>query len=327
MNYSKSLEQQIIDIARDIFAKEGKELINISKRIGKHFFEAIGILSKCKGRVIVTGVGKSGLAGRKIASTFSSTGTPAFFIHPTEALHGEIGLVRKNDVGLILSKSGESEEVINVSLLMKNFGIPVISITSSVHSQIAKLSDVCLEVKVNREVCPYNLSPTTSTTASLVMGDALAIVLLKLKNITKEELARIHPAGSIGKKLMYLVKDLMLTGSYVPVVKMDVRMEEVILEMTSKRGITSVVDKKNRVVGVITDGDLRRALKGNKNIFEFKAGDIMTKNPKIISPDESVENAIKKMEENRITALIVTDKKNTPIGIIHLHDIMQRGVI
>ncbi len=327
MSYSKNLEQQIIEIARGIFAKEGKELINISKRIGKHFFEAIGILSKCKGRVIVTGVGKSGLAGRKIASTFSSTGTPAFFIHPTEALHGEIGLVRKNDVGLILSKSGESEEVINVALLMKNFGIPVISITSSPHSQIAKISDVCLEVKVNGEVCPYNLSPTTSTTASLVMGDALAIVLLKLKNITKEELARIHPAGTIGKKLMYLVKDLMLTGSYVPIVKTDVRMEKVILEMTSKRGITSVVDKRNKVVGVITDGDLRRALKGNKNIFEFKASDIMTKNPKIISPDEYVESAIKKMEENRITALIVTDKKNTPIGIIHLHDIMQRGVI
>lgn len=323
---SKSLKKQIIDSAKEVFLKEGKEILKIGDSLDEEIFKAIEILYNSNGKIVTFGVGKSGLVARKIASTFTSTGTSAIFIHPTDALHGDIGILIKNDVAIIISKSGESEEIIKVAKVLCEKEIPIICITANKSSILSKLSDVRLFIDIKDEACSLNIAPTTSSTASLVMGDALAITLSKLKNISKDEILKLHPAGSIGRKLSLLVKDVMLTGSYIPVVKQNDEMTKVITEMTSKRGITSVVDDKEILKGVITDGDLRRLLEKGENIFHLKAKDIMTKNPKIITPNSSLEYTLNMMEKNRVSALIVVDGRNKPVGVIHLHDILQRGI-
>lgn len=323
---SKNLKKQIIDTGKEVFLKEGKELLRICDSLNDEFFKAVNLLLNSNGKIVVLGIGKSGLVGRKIASTFTSTGTPSIFVHPADALHGDIGIVNKNDVSIIISKSGESDEIIKVAKILCEKEIPIICITANKNSLLSKLSDVRLIININEEACSMNIAPTTSSTASLVMGDALAIALSKIKNISKEKILEIHPAGSIGRKLSLLVKDVMLTGSYVPIVRMDDDMKKVLTEMTSKRGITSVVDKKGILKGVITDGDMRRYLEKGEEIFKLKAKDIMTKNPKTINPESSVEYALNMMERNRVSALIVVDTKMIPKGIIHLHDILQRGI-
>ncbi|RKY96970.1 MAG: D-arabinose 5-phosphate isomerase, partial [Candidatus Hydrothermota bacterium] len=273
-------EEKILAIARDVLQKEKEGIQAIIDGLGEDFIRAVRLILSKKGRVIVTGLGKSGIVAKKIAATLTSTGTPAIYLHPTESLHGDLGIVSRDDVVLAISKSGESDEFHLLIPLLKRWNLPIIAITANKDSELAHNSDVVLEVKVDKEACPYDLAPTVSTTATMALGDALSVVLLFEKNFRLEDFAALHPGGFIGKRFWLKVEDMMLTGEkYVPVVGTDADMKQVILEMTAKRGITSVVNEEKKVVGVITDGDLRRLLERESDIFRFKASDVMNRNP------------------------------------------------
>lgn len=320
-------KKEIIKKAKEIVKKEADELLSLQKRIGGNFVKAVEAIYNCKGKVIVSGIGKSGIIGRKIAATLSSTGTPAFHLHPTEGIHGDVGLVTKNDVVIAISKSGETEELFRLIPTLKRIGTFIIAFTGNSHSTLAKQSDVVLDISVDEEACPYNLVPTSSTAVTLALGDALALCLFHLKNLKPKDFALFHPGGSIGKKLLTKVEDVMLTGSYVPIVPVKASMKEAILEMTSKRGITTVVDSKGKITGVITDGDLRRLLEKRSDIFKMSAGEIMTFNPRTVKKEELAINAVKLMEAYGITSIPVVNTTNRPIGIIHLHDLMRLGIV
>ncbi|RKZ02303.1 MAG: hypothetical protein DRQ10_00305 [Candidatus Hydrothermota bacterium] len=324
-------DKEIIEFAKKTIRAEIEGLHRLEKdAIDQNFVRAVRlILDKTRfGRVIVTGIGKSGIVGKKIAATLTSLGTPAIFLHPTESLHGDLGIVGKNDVVIVISKSGESDEFVMLIPLLKKWGMPIIAITANKNSSLAQNADIVIHVPIEHEACPYDVAPTTSTTAMMALGDALAIVLAYEKGLKLQDFAKLHPGGAIGKKFWLKVEDMMLTGEkHVPVVHEDASMKQVILEMTSKRGITSVVDSEGRVVGVFTDGDLRRLLERETDIFKFKAKDIMNPNPKTITKDELAITAANKMEHYGITALIVIDEERHPIGIIHLHDLMRERVV
>ncbi len=321
-------EEKIIKIAKDVINLEIEGLKNLMESIDENFLEAIKLLLSCEGKVIVTGVGKSGIIAKKIASTLTSTGTPALYLHPSESLHGDIGVVGKKDVVIAISKSGNTHEIATIISFLKRRNIPIIAITSNKNSELAKESNVVIKIKVDKEACPFDMAPTVSTTMTLALGDAIAMVLMNLKEFKSEDFAALHPGGEIGKKFWLKVKDMMLTGEkHVPIVKYNAKMKEVILEMTAKRGITSVVNDKGELIGVITDGDLRRLLEKRDDIFSLCAEDVMTRNPKVIDKDSLAIIAAKKMEEYGITALIVIDDERKPIGIIHLHDLMRERVI
>ena len=324
--------EEILKIAREVIRREKLGLIRLEKAIGDEFVKAVELILKRKGRVIVTGIGKSGIVGKKIAATMTSLGTPAIFLHPTESLHGDLGIVSKDDVILAISKSGNSDEFYTLIPLFKRWDIPIIAITANRNSELAKHADVLIVLPNVKEACPYDIAPTVSTTLTMAIGDALAIALAYKKNFKLDDFAELHPGGAIGKKFWVRVEDMMLTGEkHVPIVKEDATMEEVILEMTSKRGITSVVDDKGRVVGVFTDGDLRRLLEkeltNKKDIFKLHARDVMTRNPKVITKNELATKAARLMEQYGVTALIVVDEERHPIGIIHLHDLMRARVV
>lgn len=320
--------ENILKIAKEVLQKEIEGLQASKKLLGDSFVKAVRLILSRKGRIIVTGVGKSGIVAKKIAATLTSMGTPAVFLHPTESLHGDLGIVGKEDIVIAISKSGESDEFQVLIPLLKRWGLPVIAITANVESELARNSDIVITIPVEREACPYDLAPTVSTTVTMALGDALAVVLLYEKNFKLEDFAAFHPGGIIGKRFWLKVEDMMLTGEkHVPVVHKDADMKTVILEMTTKRGITSVVDSGGRVVGVITDGDLRRLLERESDIFKFKAKDVMTLNPKVIAKDALAMKAAQRMEQYGITALIVIDEERRPIGIIHLHDLMRERVV
>jgi len=320
--------KKILEVARHVIEIEEEALQNLVDSLDRNFLEAVKLIEKCKGRVIVTGVGKSGIVGKKIAATLTGFGTPAIFLHPSESLHGDLGIIQKDDVLIAISKSGESDEFHILIPLVKRWGIPVIAMTSNPDSELARESDIVLLVRIKREACPYDVAPTASTTAMMALGDALAIAVAEMKNLKLEDLAALHPGGAIGKKFWLKVEDMMLTGKeHVPIVYEGASMKEVILEMTTKRGITSVVDNNGVLRGVITDGDLRRLLEKTSDIFKFKAKDVMTTNPKTITKDELAVAAARKMEHYGITALIVIDKEGKPIGVIHLHDLMRARVV
>lgn len=320
--------ERIIKKAIEVISLEIEGLRNLFESIDENFVKAIELLMSCKGKVIVTGVGKSGIIAKKIASTLTSTGTPALYLHPSESLHGDIGVVNGNDVVIAISKSGRTDEIAMIISFLKRRNIPIIAVTSNENSELAKESNIPIIIKVEKEACPFDLAPTVSTTMALALGDAIAMVLMDLKRFKAEDFAALHPGGDIGKKFWLKVEDMMLTGEkYVPIVKYDAPMKDVILEMTTKRGITSVVDDEGRLIGVITDGDLRRLLEKTDKIFSLKAKDVMTTNPKVIDKDSLAVVAAKKMENYGITALIVIDDERKPIGIIHLHDLMRERVI
>lgn len=320
-------EKEIIKKAKEVIKKEANGLLLLQKRIGKNFVKAVEAIYNCKGKVIVSGIGKSGIIGRKIAATLSSTGTPAFPLHPTEGIHGDVGLVTKNDIVIAISKSGETEELFRLIPTLKRIGIFLISFTGNPTSSLAKQSDVVLDISVEEEACPYNFVPTSSTAVTLALGDALAVCLFYLKNFKPKDIAFFHPGGSIGKKLLTKVEDIMLTGSYVPKVSIEASMKESILEMTSKRGITTVVDQKGKIKGVITDGDLRRLLEKRDDIFKLRAREVMTLNPRTIKKNELAIKAVKMMKAYGITSMPVVNTTNHPIGIIHLHDLMRLGIV
>jgi arabinose-5-phosphate isomerase len=314
--------------AKEVIRKEAKAVACLEKKIDEQFVKAVELILKCKGRVIVTGIGKSGIIGRKIASTLASTGTPAFFLHPTEGTHGDVGMVRKNDVVIGISKSGETDEVYQLIPLFKRLGVPIITLIGNPKSPLAEKSDVVIDVSVEEEACPYDLVPTSSTTAALVMGDALAIALLEERHFSSEDFALLHPGGQLGRKLILKVSDIMHLGEQIPKVTEDTGIKEVILEMTSKRlGTTTVVNQKGELVGIFTDGDLRRLVERTDDIFSLKAKQVMTKNPKTIAENELAAKALNLMESYSITSLIITNGKKEPIGIVHLHDILKAGVV
>ncbi|HVP36165.1 MAG TPA: KpsF/GutQ family sugar-phosphate isomerase [Terriglobales bacterium] len=318
----------IIEKAKEVIRKEAEAILNLEKKINSEFQKAVEIILKCKGRVIVTGIGKSGIIGKKIAATLSSTGTAAIFLHPVEGLHGDLGLVRRDDVVIAITKSGETEELQQLFPLFKRLGVPIISLTGSPSSQTAEKSDVVLDVSVDEEACPNNLVPTSSTTAALVMGDALAIALLEERHFSAEDFALLHPGGYLGKRLLLKVKDVMHTGNSIPIVYEDAEMKDVILEMTSKRfGATTVVNQKKELVGIFTDGDLRRLVERTEEIFKLKAREVMIRNPKTIEEEALAAKALNRMEFYNITCLIVPNGNKEPVGILHLHDLLKAGVV
>jgi len=280
--------------------------------------------------VVVTGVGKSGIIGKKIASTLASTGTPAFFLHPTEGIHGDLGMLDRRDVVLAISRSGETEELSQLLPLIKRQGNRLIALTGNPSSSLAKTADVVIDVGVDQEACPLGLAPTASTTAALAMGDALAVALLEERGFRREDFARLHPGGTLGRRLLLRVRDLMHVGEEFPRVGEMTSMKEVLVEMTSKRlGVTAVMDGGGRLVGVITDGDLRRALERYPDLLQRRASEIMTRNPKGIEADALAAEAVKRMEEHSITSLFVFERPGdrVPVGIIHLHDLLKAGVV
>jgi len=318
-----------IDKAKRVLLIESDAIRALAERIGPEFVSAIKTLKDCQGKVVVTGLGKSGLVGQKISATFASTGTPSFFLHPAEGLHGDVGMLSKGDVVLALSNSGETEDVLELAPFFRRLSLPLIVMTGRMDSSLAKAADVALDVSVKEEACPYNLVPTASTTAMLAMGDALALALLEEKGFKPEDFAMLHPGGSLGKRLLLKVRDLMRAGSQLPVVAPKAAMKEVILSMSSKMLGHTVVATKGKIQGVISDGDLRRAIEKFPNLFELKAQDIMTRNPKRISPEALAAEALARMEKHSITALLVAPDQDPDqlAGIIHLHDLLKAGVV
>ncbi|MBI4042180.1 MAG: KpsF/GutQ family sugar-phosphate isomerase [Deltaproteobacteria bacterium] len=328
------LEREEILKAREVLAIEASALGEVAERIDASFSRAVDLIVRLtdptekRGHLIVMGVGKSGLIGRKIAATFASTGTPSFFVHPTEALHGDLGMVSEGDVVLALSNSGEVEELTALIPTLKMRRIPLIVMTGNPRSTLAKQGDVILNVAVSKEACPLRLAPTASTTAALAMGDALAMVLMEKRGFTREEYARLHPGGKLGSRLKK-VADLMLTGDRIPVVSEETPMAQVLFEISSKRlGVTAVLDQKNQLAGVITDGDIRRWLERKGDIHASAARDAMTPSPKTITPEVYAGEALNLMESYAITSFLVVspEKSGELIGIIHMHDLIAAKV-
>ena len=318
----------IIEQAKKVFQIESKAIASLVDRIGENFIRAVELIYNCKGRVVVTGMGKSGIIGKKIASTMASLGTPALFLHSAEGVHGDLGMVTRGDVVISISNSGETEEILKLIPIIKRFNIKLIAITGNINSTLAKRSDVVLDVSVDEEACPWNIVPTASTAASLAMGDALAIALLDKKGFKKNDFALLHPGGSLGRSLLLTVNDLMHQGDAIPVVRENSMLKDVIYEISSKRlGVTTVVNTDGILKGIVTDGDLRRLLEKKRYIFEITASEIMSKNPKIIDKNELAAKALQIMEQYSITSLLIVDGKNSPTGIVHLHDLLKAGVV
>ncbi|MDR3628361.1 MAG: KpsF/GutQ family sugar-phosphate isomerase [Ignavibacteriaceae bacterium] len=318
---------EIIEKGRDVIKIEAEAVANLMGSINKDFAEAVNVIYNCKGRVVFTGMGKSGLIARKIVSTLNSTGTATIFLHPTDALHGDLGMVRKEDVVILISKSGNTEEIVNLLPLLKRINVPLIAMCGQEDSKLSKDCDIFLNISVKEEACPYDLAPTASTTATLAMGDALSIALLQVRGFTAEDFAFLHPGGSLGKRLSLEIKEIMIKGNDIPTVHEDTSIKDVILEITSKRlGTTTVVDKNGLLTGVITDGDLRRLLERTLDIKDLVAKDIMTKNPKVMKGDYLASFALQQMENFKITAMIIIDDENKPVGLIHLHDLVNLGL-
>jgi arabinose-5-phosphate isomerase len=319
--------EEIIKKGKEVIRIEAESVANLIEKVGKDFAEAVEIIYKSGGRVVLTGMGKSGLIARKIVATMNSTGTAAIYLHPTDALHGDLGMVRKEDVVIILSKSGTTDELERLFPMFKRLGVKIIAMSGNKNSDLAVESDIFLNISVKEEACPLDLAPTSSTTATLAMGDALAVALLEKRNFTVEDFAFLHPGGSLGKRLSLKIKEIMISGEGVPIVTENAELKDVIFEMTSKRlGTTSVVDEGGKLKGVITDGDLRRLLERTMDINGLTAKDVMSKNPKVMQADYLASFALQRMENYHITTLIIIDEKNNPTGIVHLHDLIKLGL-
>ena len=296
-------------------------------RLGTDFARACRICLNCKGRVVVTGMGKSGHIGGKIAATLASTGTPAFFVHPAEASHGDVGMIMREDAVLALSNSGETAEILTILPVIARLGVPLIAFTGNAASTLAKMAAVHLDIGVPAEACPLNLAPTASTTAAIAIGDALAVTLLRARGFTEEDFARSHPAGNLGKRLLF-VKDVMRTGPHIPTVKSDTSLADGLMEMTSKGlGMTAIVDEAHHVLGVFTDGDLRRALDRAADLHRTRMGELMSRGPKTVQPSMLAAEAVHIMETYRITSLLVVDGAGKIVGALNVHDLLRAGVI
>jgi arabinose-5-phosphate isomerase len=318
----------ILDIAREVIEKEAEAVQGLLKNLDANFEKAVEAILKTNGRVIVTGMGKSGLVGKKIAATFSSTGTPAIFLHPAEAIHGDLGIVTDRDIVLAISKSGDTAELHQIIPAFKRLGIPMILLTAETGSPLAQRSDIVIDCSVPAEACPNNLVPTASTTAAVVMGDALAVALFRQRGFSAEEFAQLHPGGSLGRRLLVRVSDIMHTGDNIPIVtKSKTVMETLIVMSRGRLGIAAIIDDDGRLAGVFTDGDLRRLTEQSKDFFDRPISGVMTANPRTISPDAILDEVLARCEQFKITVLVVTDKDRRPAGIIHLHDILTSKLV
>jgi arabinose-5-phosphate isomerase len=315
-------------IAARVLRVEADAILGLVAKLDARFEQAVELLHACTGRVIVTGMGKSGIIGRKIAATLASTGTPSYFLHPAEGVHGDLGMVARGDVVLALSNSGETDEVLAILPPLKRLGVPIVLLTGNPASTLARQCEVVLDVSVAEEACPMNLAPTSSTTAALAAGDALAMALLELHGLRPEDYAALHPRGTLGWRALFRVADLMHTNDAVPRVRADATLEDTILEMTKKRfGMTTVVDDAGRLTGVVTDGDLRRLHLRTQSIAGVRAGEVASRTPKTIGADELAAKALEVMEAWAITSLVVPDGAGRPRGIIHMHDILRAKIV
>lgn len=317
-----------LEIARKVLRTEADAVAALIDKLDDDFEKAVETIYGCKGRVVVTGMGKSGLIGKKIAATLASTGTPAFFMHPAEASHGDLGMVTSDDVVLGISNSGETEEIAHLIPFIKRFGVRFISMTGNPESTMSKSADFNLDVSVSCEACPMGIVPTASTTAAVAMGDAIAVALLTKRGFKEEDFAAFHPGGSLGKRLFIKVQDLMHTGEELPLINADESIAQAVIVISSKRlGLAVVPDKDGKISGVITDGDIRRGLqKWGRDFFDMKVKDTITKGPKLIDEEELAAKALGVMQQYSITSLVVPDKDGRPKGIIHLHDILKKGI-
>ena len=316
-----------LTLARKVLQTGATAVLALVDRLDDRFAEAVSLIVRCKGRVIVTGMGKSGIICRKIAATLASTGTPAFFLHPAEAVHGDLGVIQADDVVIAMSYSGETEELTRVLETLKRIGAPLIALTGGSKSTLAQAANVALDCSVSEEACPMNLVPTASTTAALALGDALAMTVLVEKGFKPEDFANLHPGGKLGKRLMR-VEQLMASGDALPVVQLHTSMKDVIYEMSRKKlGMTSVVEKDGRLAGIITDGDLRRKMGANASIMDLLAKDVMTANPVAIPHTTMAVEALAMMEQRKITSIVVIDADRRVEGVVHLHDLWRTGMV
>ncbi len=319
--------KSINDLAKEVLDIEAHSILKLKNSINENFEEAIRILYACKGRVIVTGMGKSGLIGKKIAATLSSTGTPSYFLHPAESTHGDSGIITKDDVIIAISNSGETQELLNLIPLIKRFGVSMIALTGGLNSTLAKTSDVTLDISVEKEACPLNKAPTASTTATLAMGDALAVCLLEKRGFSEEDFLIFHPGGALGKGFLYKVEELMITGDSLPIASEDELFTKVIELISEKKiGVAVLTDKNGTMTGVLTDGDIRRTLIKYHQVQGLKAKEVMTLNPKTVLPNDLAAKALHLMEKYSITALTITNEDKKPVGILHIHDLLKAGV-
>jgi len=314
----------ILKTAKEVLKIEAEAVRNLIPKLNESFEDAVKLILSCKGRVVVTGIGKSGIIGKKIVATLSSTGTPSLFLHPTEGSHGDLGMITKSDIVIAISNSGETEEINNLLSFFKKKKIKIISMTGKINSTLARHSNFVLDTGVKREACPLGLAPTASTTAMLAMGDALAIALLKERDFKREDYALLHPAGSLGRRLSLKVKDVMKIGKQIPIVKHDITMKEAVAEISIKKfGFALVLDANKKLKGIITDGDVRRSVKV-KDFLNKRVDTFMSKKPKTIDKDSLAVEALEKMEKYSITSLSIVNKKNIPEGVVHLHDLLGR---
>ncbi|MBI3545532.1 MAG: KpsF/GutQ family sugar-phosphate isomerase [Gammaproteobacteria bacterium] len=324
MTSSASFEQ----LGREVIQLEAEALTALANRIDGQFAKACQLILDSEGRVIVTGMGKSGHVGGKIAATLASTGTPAFFVHPGEASHGDLGMITPADIVIAISNSGETEEILTILPIIKRMGVKLIGLTGGLKSSLAKQSDALLYAGVEKEACPHNLAPTASTTAALAIGDALAVTLLKTRGFTSEDFARAHPAGSLGRRLLLYVADIMHTGAAIPKVSLNASLREALLEMTGKGlGMTAVIDDDGRLAGIFTDGDLRRVLSRSIDVYSAKITDIMTANPKTTRADRLAAETVQLMRSLKINGLFVVDENKRVLGALNMHDLFRAGVI
>src|SRR5574340_1388749 len=328
MRPQASPPEHLLSLARQVLDIEADALHALSSRLDAGFAGAVQLILDCRGRVVVTGMGKSGHIGGKIAATLASTGTPAFFMHPGEASHGDLGMIAPNDVVLALSNSGESNEIVSIVPPIKRRGAKLIAMTGNPNSTMAREADVHLNAAVDKEACPLNLAPTASTTAALALGDALAVALLDARGFSADDFARTHPGGSLGRRLLIHVRDVMHSGDELPKIDRDASLKTALLEMTKKGlGMTAVVDTAGKVVCLFTDGDLRRTLEHALDLHQAKIADVMTQNPKTIRADELAVAAVEKMETLKINGLLVVDEDNTLVGALNMHDLLKAGVV
>ena len=323
----KNKKNDVLDQARRVLEIERDALSGLIDRLDESFAEAVEQIIVCTGRVIVSGVGKSGIVGRKIAATLTSTGTPAIFVHPVDFMHGDMGLVNREDVFLAVSKSGETSELEQMLHHCKRLGIKVVALTGKRDSVLCSLSDVSLDAGVTQEACPHDLAPTASSTAAMAMGDALAVALLVRREFKAEDFARIHPAGALGRRLLLRVREVMVSGANLGVVSPDANMKEVLLELVAKRGICVVVDEKGKLAGVVTDGDFKRLIGRSAEFIDTPVTEVMNTRAKTVHPDELCVEAAEQMESHAIISIPVVDDERRVVGMIHLHDLMRARVI
>ncbi|MBC7327667.1 KpsF/GutQ family sugar-phosphate isomerase [bacterium] len=320
--------EQIKRILADVLKTEGEAVLALRERLNDAVCEAVKEILSCKGKVVITGIGKSGAVGRKIASTFASTGTPAVFLHPAEAMHGELGLLSTEDVVVLISYNGETEELLNIIPFLKRLGIKTIALTGNPGSSIATSSDIVIDVRVEREACPFGIAPTSSTTATMAMGDALAIAVMSLRKLTRDDLARLHPGGTLGRRLILKVEDVMRTGKRHAMVDEDTLVRDVLFTITRARGgAASVVDKQGKLVGIITDGDIRRHLILDERTLNKPAKEIMTENPITIKKGRLAAEALRIMQEKNIDDLPVVDEQGYAIGMLDIVDLVKFGIV